>query len=390
VTLDKAMSFRELSHRIHKDLSKEVRQSQGIFFTPLEARLRVFQKLEEYGCLPETILEPSFGSGEFILDCIEKYPNAKVFGVEYNKNMYDSFVKTGVETTLVHQDFLTYTGEKVDLIIGNPPYFVVKHKNPECMVGRGNIFVMFLYKCLKEHLKENGILAFVLPTSFYNSSYYEPCRKFIEKDYTILHVETLKVDYYETKQDTMILMIQHKKSQDKPYILNYKGNTYINPHSTELKTLLNGTVSLKELGFQVKTGEVVWNQHKSKLSNQGTLLIYSSNIVNGLLVLNNLKSNEKKQYIKGYNGTPINGPAILVTRGYGNKFKFNFVLVDETMTFYGENHVNIILPMSQDAVESIPRVMASFQNDKMLKFIECFVGNGALSKTELEEVVPIF
>jgi adenine-specific DNA-methyltransferase len=50
------------------------------------------------------------------------------------------------------------------------------------MTGRGNIFVQFIYKCLTEHLKENGILAFVLPTSFYNCSYYSPCRNYIRNN----------------------------------------------------------------------------------------------------------------------------------------------------------------------------------------------------------------
>ena len=60
------MSFRESSIQLTRELSKETKQSQGIFFTPKEARDRVFELLA--GVQPATILEPSFGSGEFLED----------------------------------------------------------------------------------------------------------------------------------------------------------------------------------------------------------------------------------------------------------------------------------------------------------------------------------
>ena len=38
---------------------------------------------------------------------------------------------------------------RFNCIIGNPPYFIVEDKNPKCMIGRPNIYVAFLYKCLE-------------------------------------------------------------------------------------------------------------------------------------------------------------------------------------------------------------------------------------------------
>jgi len=391
------MEFRDISHELNKLLSKDIRQANGIFFTPTKARKIILNKIKEYSFIPKTILEPSFGSGEFIQDIIDEYPLAIIDGVEYNKEIFDK-VNNNIENkniNLVNEDFLNYKSKPVDLIIGNPPYFVTKQKNIKCMTGRGNIFVQFIYKCLTEHLNPNGILAFVLPTSLYNCSYYEPCRKYIQKNNTILHMENIQVDYYDTKQDTMILILKNKKCnlEDPPYIVSYQNRVYLSPYYKEIKELLVGTTTLKELGFQVKTGEVVWNQHKEKLSNDsvnGTLLIYSTNISSRKLELNIFKeSSEKKQYIENYNGVPITSPAFLVTRGYGNCYKFEYIYIDN-YKFYAENHINVITPLTSDAIKSIKRVNDSFEDPRMKKFIKMFIGNGALSKTELEEIVPIF
>jgi adenine-specific DNA-methyltransferase len=374
------------SEKLNKTLSKEVRKSQGIFFTPKKARDLLFSKLD---IKPKTILEPSFGSGEFLDDISKKYPKAKVVGVEFNETIFKSYKNKKVK--LVNEDFLKYKSEeKFDLIIGNPPYFVIKEKNPKCMKGRSNIYVAFLYKCLEIHLMDDGYLAFVLPTSLFNCSYYEPMRRYISEKCSIKYIEELDVKYYETQQDTMLLILQKKNDPFQKYIFKRNDCIYISPYAEELNKLVEDTKTISELGLKVKTGDVVWNQHKEKLATSGTLLIYNTNIVNGKLVLDNIKSKEKKQYIKDFNKTPITGKAILVNRGYGNiDYKFNFVIVD-LKEYFAENHVNMILPKTKKAEKNLEIVKKSFEDERSKEFLQKFIGNGAMSKTEIEKVMPIF
>jgi tRNA1(Val) A37 N6-methylase TrmN6 len=385
------VSFRENSLQLNKKLSKEDRQNQGIFFTPRKARELLFEEFDKLKVKPKDILEPSFGSGEFLEDARTKYAKAQITGVEFNETIFKAYENPSID--LVHSDFMNYKSEKqFDCIIGNPPYFVIKDKNPKCMVGRPNIYVAFLYKCLEEHLKDNGYLGFVLPTSLFNCSYYEPMRKYIYDKCTIHFVKALDVKYYETGQDTMLIILQKKKDPTHKYVFQRNGCTYISPCYKELNGLVADTKTIKELELYVKTGDVVWNQEKDKLANDGTLLIYSTNIINGELVINNIKSKggEKKQYIKGFHKSPVNGKAILVNRGYGNvEYKFNYVYVD-LKEFYAENHVNMILPNSTDYQKNLDVVKKSFEDERTMKFIEMFVGNGAMSKTEIECVLPIF
>ena len=276
------------------------------------------------------------------------------------------------------------------------------------MTGRGNIFVLFLYKCLTQHLKTNGILAFVLPTSLYNCTYYEPCRKYIKENCEILFLQNINVSYYDTNQDTMILIIRNKKlpepgnpvlgTGNHKFIFETNDCIYFTPYYKELNKLVENSTTLSELGFIVKTGEVVWNEHKEILTDdeeEGTLLIYTSNIdKENKLVLNNLKG-EKKQYIKvgkdGINKKPIKGAALLISRGYGNKYKLSYTEVEEGVEFFGENHINVIYKREgEDIKEQIEKIKKSLESENTNKFIKWFVGNGALSKTEIENVLPIF
>ena len=403
--------FRLNSKKFHESLSKEQRQEQGIFFTPSKARRLLFEKLKEFGCTdPKKILEPSFGSGEFLEDLYTLYPKATIYGVEKNPKLFASVSKEN----LVQADFFEYNENKnsIDLIVGNPPYFVIdtkdmtkkekealKEKWKDSMNSRLNIYIAFLYKCLHEHLAPGGYLAFVIPTSLMNCSYYQPMREYIASNASVRYIEPLDVKYYETGQDTMLFILE-KKLGGTDYMYRMNNNLYFSPKWKELEMLVKDTQTLHELGWGSKTGEVVWNQDefKSKMSESGTLVIYNTNIQNGKLVLGNItskvgKSSEKKrQYIQGCSRTPLVGPMILVNRGHGNAtYKFNYVFIPETQgKFYAENHVNVLYPKTDEAKVHTQKILKSFANEKTAKFIEWFVGNGSLNSTELEHLLPIF
>jgi adenine-specific DNA-methyltransferase len=383
--------FRDNSKKFNASLTKEVRAEHGIYFTPKKARDALFAALNTLGVAPTRILEPSFGTGEFLLDARHKYPDAELVGVEMNKDLYKS-VQCATKCSLANTDFLRWVDvARADLIIGNPPYFVMDRKVTEpCMTGRPNIYVLFLYKCLEQHLATDGHLAFIIPTSLYNCSYYQPMRDYIKANTTIRHLENLdRPGFFETGQDTMLIVIQKKKVNDDYIFTTKTGTTYITPFYKELNALTEGAKNLRELGLGVKTGNVVWNQVKEKLADSGTLLIYSSNINNCELKIGNLGGKERKQYVKGIEKPTVDGPVILVERGYGNSFRFNSVLVNEK-GFYAENHVNVIYPKTSVAVENLGRVIESFRDERSMRFVKWFVGNGSLSATELESIMPIF
>jgi hypothetical protein len=241
-------AFRENSENFNNSLTKEERLEQGIFFTPKKARDILFEKLSHLYTKPKTILEPSFGSGEFILDARRVYPKAKIIGVEKNEALFKS-VKCP-NSTLICADFLTWTG-KADLIIGNPPYFVCKKTKG---AGRPNMYILFLYKCLEEHLEKDGFLAFIIPTSLYNCSYYQPMRDYIKANTTIHYLETLdKPGFYETGQETMLIILQNKKINDDYLYVTTTGRTFISPFYKELYEIMYKVSDYISIGDNVET-----------------------------------------------------------------------------------------------------------------------------------------
>jgi len=393
-----AAEFRANSVKFNTTLTKEVRQKTGIYFTPKKARELLFQKLSEIGVTPTRILEPSFGTGEFLLDARERYPAADLHGVEMNEAMFKTVSLEGAH--LIRGDFLDWSGT-ADLIIGNPPYFVLPASSESAMTtGRPNIYIKFLYKCLSEHLLPGGYLAFIVPTSIYNCSYYQPMRDYIAANTEIKHVETLnKPGFFETGQETTLLILQKftephtDASVDRSFLFrSARGTLYISPHYKELYSLTAGSTTVRDLGLAVKTGNVVWNQVKENLTTDESksLLIYASNIKDSVLCVNNLLGTEKKQYVKDIKKPTLDGPVILVERGYGNSFSFNSVLV-RNKAFYAENHLNVIYPTTAADVEgAIARVVSSLKDPRTVRFVTLFNGNGTISGTDLETLIPIF
>ncbi len=120
------------------------------------------------------------------------------------------------------------------------------------------------------------------------------------------------------------------------------------------------------------------------------MLIYDTNIKGGTLKLSETgvlgKDTEKRQYIKGFKRPAVAGPAILVNRGHGNNYKFDFVWIPTGTDFYAENHVNMI----QGPEPALKTIFESLGDSRTAEFVKKFFGNGAISKTELETVLPIW
>ena len=76
--------------------------------------------------------------------------------------------------------------------------------------------------------------------------------------------------------------------EKKEYIFKKNGITIFTEDKNFLNKSYKNTVSLKDIGYTVKTGNIIWNEHKEKLTNDknnSTLLIWASNINNGKIII---------------------------------------------------------------------------------------------------------
>lgn len=422
--------YSKLTIDITSRISKADKKANGIFITPRSIIAALMGKLPT-GFVPERVLEPSAGTGEIANYARTCYPDAVIDAIEINTMIHAEIIRTSPPYNYVCADFTTWKPtESYDLIVGNPPYVVCgKDDVPEPyrthMVGRPNLFGIFILHSLSM-LKVGGILAFIVPASFLNAAYYAKIRNYMKAMGTILSIdEYADGGFLETQQLTIGLIFRKDSveaseetidtllSAGCDYSLCFNGDFIFSTNVAELHTIFQGATTLARMGLHVHTGTVVWNQRKPDLTHDATktMLIYNTNIAhnNQIEVIDfapiaekkaataaaklakakakgeTIESAEylKKQYI---NQEGLIEPVIVVNRGHGNSaYRLSYALVDGRTPYLVENHLNVI-----EAGPYTQQIMASLANEKTQRFVELFLGNNGLSKTELETIFPIY
>jgi hypothetical protein len=413
--------YSELSLQITKQLDKNIKKEYGIFITPKIIIEKLMTRIQYYiktlNVEINNILEPACGTCEIINHIDNHFQNMNITGIEINSFIYDRIHNMEYKKNklkILHKNFIQFTSYTTyDLIITNPPYFVcskndIPEEYKEYIHGRPNIFGLFILHSLKL-LKPGGILAFIIPRSFLNATYYGKIRSYIKEVSEILEIIDFEKDnkFIDTQQSTFGLIIRKYELIDIHVnsslnkICNYSmkiGEQIIfTSDLILLKKLFEGSTSLSKFGFGVKTGNIVWNEYKACLTDDSdyTLLIYNTNVTeDNILVEKKFNNDEKKQYIQiiAFNECPI----MVVNRGNGNsKYNLKYAIVDIKKKYMVENHLNVIYPKcnnisKEELLEKYGNIVESFKNPKTKEFIDLFLGNNGLSKTELETIFPIY
>jgi len=335
------------------------------------------------------------------------FSNLNITGIELNKTIFESIKDLEKDNiSLINANYLTHNfDKKFDLIIGNPPYFIMKKVDVDNSYynyfdGRPNIFILFIIKSLSL-LNDKGILSFVLPKNFLNCLYYDKTRKHIIENFTILNIlECSNDNFIDTNQETVIIVIQNKISKN----INTKYSIYISEYSifgteeniVKLKELYKNSKTLFDLDFKVNVGNIVWNQCKQDLTDDSskTLLIYSSDINNNKLIIKDYSNEVKKNYI---NKEGKNEPLLVINRGYGmGCYKFNYCIINENddKKYLIENHLICIRYnknlSKKELIIKYKEIIKSFTNKKSEEFIKIYFGNNAINTTELCKILPIY
>ena len=384
-------------------MKKNDKKQQGIYFTPPTSIRRIVDVLSPHMESIKNILEPSCGSCEFINAIQRDYPSKKIFGIEQNYDIYQNIKQYSNENiTLLHGDFLKYRSQSgFDLIIGNPPYFVMGKQDVDKQYlsyfdGRPNIFILFIIHSLSL-LNSNGIMCFVLPKCFMNSFYYDKTRKYIAKYFQVLDLFNCQDNYIETKQETIVLIVRKCQPEKiSKHIFQIQNQTVFGTSTNieKFSQLLQNSTTLKELGFRVSIGNIVWNQVKSLLTSDETKtrLIYSSNIENKQFVSKTYANDAKKNFI---NKPGVRGPMLVLNRGYGTgTYNFEYCLLNPEFVYLIENHLMCIYyekdHRPQQLIDLYQKIIRSFENPKTQDFVKHYFGNSAMNSTELNTILPIY
>ncbi len=420
--------FSPLSLKLTSSFEKEELKEDGIYFTPkpiIERSLpEILKGLDGMSVIE--ILEPSCGSCEFVTAIQDLFgPEVHIDAVEYNSTIYQNICHLQSSTlSIYHSDYLTWNTEKqYDLIIGNPPYFVMKksevHKTyHRYFEGRPNIYIIFILRALAM-LKKDGVLSFVLPINFLNCLYYSKTRHLISTQCRIISIiccdDICDSEFIHTQQNTIILTLKKTlEPKEELFVYNNKYTLKVLDDIVfntadkieELKELYRDSTTLSELEVDVNVGTVVWNQCTNKPNieknykktfnlltddESQTLLVYSSNIEDGKYVEKSFKDKSKKHFI---NMEGLTGPTMVINRGYGKgTYSMNYCILDFNRPYLLENHLICLNINKEDRTYKLnmyDTIVASLQDPRTERFIELYFGNSAINCVELKHYLPIY
>ena len=399
--------YSDLSKKLTKNIDTNEKKKNGIYFTPVTIIKKNIDALNPYFSKIKTILEPSCGSCEFLNYIDTKASNIEMTGIENNQMIYDEIKKIKFKNPaqILNTDFLEWSPTKnYDLIIGNPPYFVMKKDDVsteyyDYFDGRPNIFTLFIVKSL-HMLTDDGILSFILPKSFTNCLYYDKLRKYIVDKYCILQLIDCSDDsFIETKQETILFMVQNNPKSVKEnakYVIHISDYTILNTpeNIVKMRDLYKDSTTLNKLNFSVSVGNVVWNQCKKILTDDSkkTRLIYSSDIVDSKLVVKEYTNKDKKNYIDKPGSKDV---ILVINRGYGvGDYHFNYCIIDVDYPYLVENHLICVKYTASktkpELLQLYNNIIGSLNHEKTSEFINLYFGNNAINTTELNYILPIY
>lgn len=200
---------------------------------------------------------------------------------------------------VVVADALTAVHAKdYDLVIGNPPYGKVtldaakRKRFARSLFGHANLYGLFTDLAVSI-VKPGGVIALVTPTSFLGGQYFKALRSLMVQeappvsiDFVLQRLgvfddalqETVLSVYRKTSATTEVHIgtVELLVSTDSRLEHNVLGDfavqgegPWMYPRNMEQARLISKfpslTGRLNEMGFEVATGQLVWNRHKDQL-----------------------------------------------------------------------------------------------------------------------------
>lgn len=361
----------------------KLKHSYGQYFTQEELTDKIVSKTLEYTENINSILEPSFGDGQFIKSLLKVDPNFEIDAFEIDQEVFKSIENSNC----ILGDFLFLDiKKKYSLIIGNPPYIELSYsfyddnqkkqfKDIYYKKGRGRInLVHAFFDKSFELLEDGGILSFLIPSSFLSSPWYNDTREKIYNDYTIVEVVD-DVKFKGVSIQVSLIILKKTKTNVHDYII--KNSDFY--HITNSKEDKNEGHTIKELGFNVGVGHYCWSHYKEYLNNNnvGWKLLYSSYLVGNQVVEIENRNNQKKKFLDVVNPTVINN-AIIFPRTSSKKVRFSLLLNNE---YLFENH---IIYITTDNTESLVNLYNYLSENKEL--ISNLLNSTNLTKSEIENI----
>lgn len=353
-SLSNGHSTETLGKHFELSLERFERKNKGQFYTPRKIVEFILNQLNI--TKDSKILDPACGCGSFLLTAFDIFKERynlnflnNIYGVDINDKAVKMtqaclYMETGFNDEYIpllkknikygnsivsnkllderafiwgleYQSVLQEGG--FDFIIGNPPYITFR-KNidydptesiyPYIVNGSANAATLMIGRAL-DLLKNDGILAFLLPKSILFVDSYQKLRKYLIENNVILQVFDLGSKFIDVRGEQCILFIQKRtplKSKNKTRVRVFKRN---NNDITEQPSLLVDQSNFFKLDRFLTFEKKNYYQVINKLSEINVKLkdFVGDKIFRGIPVggnhvqIQNIKNNEGIKVIRGKN-----------------------------------------------------------------------------------------
>jgi adenine-specific DNA-methyltransferase len=321
-----------------------------------------------------------------------------------------------------------------DLVIGNPPYGrtglspELRRRYRRSLYGHANQYGVFTDLALR-WTAQGGVIAYVTPTSFLAGEYFKALRALLAREAPPVAVDLIadrKGVFEDVLQETLLATYRRPNRSTERARVHYllvdsKGATRIaeagelrlpqDParpwllprvpeHARLIARLSIMPCRLKDWGYKVSTGPLVWNRHKDQLRDRPARnaypLIWAEAVAGpGRFVFRAEKRNHKPYFEvrRGDWWLTIDKPCVLLQRTTAKEQARRLIAAELPESFVREhglvvveNHVNMIRPL--DAEPRVPpAVVAALLNSEIVdQAFRCISGSVAVSAFELESL----
>lgn len=349
--------------------------------------------------------------------------------------LYPEAIATGrrLKSIIKIQDTIQYAlhdTRKFDVIVGNPPYGKVKldeqtrSNYSRSLYGHANLYGLFIDASLRLK-KENGIVGFVTPTSFLGGKYFSNLRNLLAETAPPLAIDFVAMRngvFEQVLQETCLVVFGQNAARsvtvnkisigNNLYNVERVGNFKVEPgikpwiiarepaESQIANKVTKIDTTLKDYGYKVSTGQLVWNRLKEQISERpvpkSKPIIWAEAIsAEGEFVFN-YQYRSKKKYIIVTDKQDFlicNEPVVLVQRTTAKEQERRLQtcvlpqdFIDKWQGVVVENHVNIIHPVSKKPKVSLEALSLILNTQTVDRVFRCLSGSVAVSASELHAI----
>jgi len=452
-------------------LPDKYRSKYGVYYTPPSLTQRLLDQAERNGVnwMDAKVLDPACGGGAFLAPIAKRMSNslkdlsrsnrikhieARLSGFEidpFSAWMSQVFVEIALKDDLNKlrrplKQLVTICNSldsseahygQYDLVVGNPPYGKVKLLSEErakwdrSLYGHANLYGIFADLATRL-VSQNGIIAYVTPTSFLGGQYFQALRSLLatEAHPTAFDFIAHREGVFANVLQETLLSVYKKQTRRRLVSVSYlsvkeagdlkvrQSGRYNIPVTPELPWLFPRSPEqsdlahaiqqmpyrLSDLGYTVSTGPLVWNRHKNKLHNTkvtGCIPLIWAECVDstgaGVFTFKAMLRNHKLWFKpnKKDGANIVSEACVLLQRTTSLEQARRLIAAELPLSFiqnHGgevtiENHLNMIRP-SKDAIPVVsPSIITVLMNSDIVdQVFRCINGSTAVSAYELKSM----